>query len=289
MDRRRSPAARRYVSNWIKAVRQDALASHFPRSTACSGLGGRASFLVFNPELTLSSTPCENLFSAFMPMAPVEGHDAAPESVPAQPSPTTPLTNVLSSAYCMSVCIHTGKLCWTTLKLGAAGCADLCPAARPVPARHRRRAAGAGRPDADHAPGGGGAEGRPQHRAPRLRRAGAGGRDQAGARPRQLRRRRSAYGRSAPARAAQTETLARQILAMAAGQGVDPLDLAERISALAQSKERNTMNSYSRRRKPPGRVSVVRLHRPGRAGHGARPAQRRSTSPSPSCWRSSAC
>ena len=40
-----------------------------------------------------------------------------------------------------------------------------------------------------------------------------------------------------PARAAQTDTLARQILAMAAGQGVDPLELAERISALAQSKE----------------------------------------------------
>jgi GntR family transcriptional regulator len=40
-----------------------------------------------------------------------------------------------------------------------------------------------------------------------------------------------------PARAAQAETLARQILAMAAGQGVDPRDLAERITALAQSKE----------------------------------------------------
>ena len=40
-----------------------------------------------------------------------------------------------------------------------------------------------------------------------------------------------------PARAAQTDTLARQILALAAGQGVDPLVLAERISALAQSKE----------------------------------------------------
>jgi GntR family transcriptional regulator len=40
-----------------------------------------------------------------------------------------------------------------------------------------------------------------------------------------------------PARAAQTDTLARQILAMAAGQGVDPLALAERITALAQSKE----------------------------------------------------
>jgi GntR family transcriptional regulator len=40
-----------------------------------------------------------------------------------------------------------------------------------------------------------------------------------------------------PTRAAQTDTLARQILAMAAGQGVDPLVLAERISALAQSKE----------------------------------------------------
>ncbi|HLY81314.1 MAG TPA: GntR family transcriptional regulator [Caulobacteraceae bacterium] len=42
-----------------------------------------------------------------------------------------------------------------------------------------------------------------------------------------------------PQRAAQTDTLARQILAMAAGQGVDPLDLAARISALAQSKEPN--------------------------------------------------
>src|SRR3984957_10208695 len=40
-----------------------------------------------------------------------------------------------------------------------------------------------------------------------------------------------------PARAAQADTLARQILAMAAGQGVDPRDLAERITALAQSKE----------------------------------------------------
>ena len=40
-----------------------------------------------------------------------------------------------------------------------------------------------------------------------------------------------------PTRAAQTDTLARQILAMAAGQGVDPLVLAERITALAQSKE----------------------------------------------------
>ena len=42
-----------------------------------------------------------------------------------------------------------------------------------------------------------------------------------------------------PARAAQADTLARQILAMAAGQGVDPQVLAERISALAQSKEPN--------------------------------------------------
>ena len=40
-----------------------------------------------------------------------------------------------------------------------------------------------------------------------------------------------------PARAAQADTLARQILAMAAGQGVDPRDLAERITALAQPKE----------------------------------------------------
>jgi GntR family transcriptional regulator len=43
-----------------------------------------------------------------------------------------------------------------------------------------------------------------------------------------------------PARAAQTDTLARQILAMAAGQGVDPLALAERLTALAQPKEQNT-------------------------------------------------
>ena len=40
-----------------------------------------------------------------------------------------------------------------------------------------------------------------------------------------------------PARVAQADTLARQILALAAGQGVDPRDLAERITALAQSKE----------------------------------------------------
>jgi len=40
-----------------------------------------------------------------------------------------------------------------------------------------------------------------------------------------------------PMRAAQTDTLARQILAMAAGQGVDPLVLAERITALSQPKE----------------------------------------------------
>jgi len=44
----------------------------------------------------------------------------------------------------------------------------------------------------------------------------------------------------APEREAQTDTLARQILAMAAGQGVDPLALAERITALAQSKETNS-------------------------------------------------
>ncbi|HEY2708694.1 MAG TPA: GntR family transcriptional regulator [Caulobacteraceae bacterium] len=40
-----------------------------------------------------------------------------------------------------------------------------------------------------------------------------------------------------PARAAQTDTLARQVLALAAGQGVDPAVLAERIVALAQPKE----------------------------------------------------
>jgi GntR family transcriptional regulator len=40
-----------------------------------------------------------------------------------------------------------------------------------------------------------------------------------------------------PARAAQTDGLARQVLASAAAQGIDPLDLAERIAALAASKE----------------------------------------------------
>jgi len=40
-----------------------------------------------------------------------------------------------------------------------------------------------------------------------------------------------------PARAAQTDDLARQILATAAAQGLDPLALAERITSLAQSKE----------------------------------------------------
>ncbi|HEY1750897.1 MAG TPA: GntR family transcriptional regulator [Caulobacteraceae bacterium] len=42
-----------------------------------------------------------------------------------------------------------------------------------------------------------------------------------------------------PARAAQTDNLARQALAMAQAQGVDPLDLAERIAALTTSKESN--------------------------------------------------
>jgi GntR family transcriptional regulator len=43
-----------------------------------------------------------------------------------------------------------------------------------------------------------------------------------------------------PARAAQADALARQVLALAAGQGVDPAALAERIVALAQSKETNS-------------------------------------------------
>jgi GntR family transcriptional regulator len=42
-----------------------------------------------------------------------------------------------------------------------------------------------------------------------------------------------------PARAAQTDNLARQALALAQVQGVDPHDLARRISALAASKEPN--------------------------------------------------
>jgi GntR family transcriptional regulator len=40
-----------------------------------------------------------------------------------------------------------------------------------------------------------------------------------------------------PAKAARTDHLARRILALAAGHGVDPLALAERIVALAQPKE----------------------------------------------------
>jgi len=43
-----------------------------------------------------------------------------------------------------------------------------------------------------------------------------------------------------PTRAAQTDDLARQILASAAAQGLDPLALAERIAALAQSKDKTT-------------------------------------------------
>ena len=43
----------------------------------------------------------------------------------------------------------------------------------------------------------------------------------------------------AEARAAQTENLARQSLAMAQAQGIDPRDLAERIVRLAASKELN--------------------------------------------------
>jgi GntR family transcriptional regulator len=42
-----------------------------------------------------------------------------------------------------------------------------------------------------------------------------------------------------PARAAQTDNLARQALAMAQAQGIDPRDLAHRIAALAASKEPN--------------------------------------------------
>jgi len=40
-----------------------------------------------------------------------------------------------------------------------------------------------------------------------------------------------------PSQAAQTDGLARQVLASAAAQGIDPLALAERIAALAASKE----------------------------------------------------
>ena len=40
-----------------------------------------------------------------------------------------------------------------------------------------------------------------------------------------------------PTRAAQTDDLARQILATAVAQGIDPLVLAERIAALTPSKE----------------------------------------------------
>jgi GntR family transcriptional regulator len=40
-----------------------------------------------------------------------------------------------------------------------------------------------------------------------------------------------------PARAVQTDNLARQVLAMAQAQGIEPLDLARRIADLAQSKE----------------------------------------------------
>jgi len=43
-----------------------------------------------------------------------------------------------------------------------------------------------------------------------------------------------------PTRAAQTDDLARQVLAMAAAQGLDPLALAERIAALAPSKDKTT-------------------------------------------------
>src|SRR5215472_3518021 len=43
-----------------------------------------------------------------------------------------------------------------------------------------------------------------------------------------------------PQRAAQTDELARQILASAVAQGLDPRDLAERIAALAPSKEPKT-------------------------------------------------
>lgn len=41
-----------------------------------------------------------------------------------------------------------------------------------------------------------------------------------------------------PTRAAQTDDLARQVLATAAAQGLDPLALAERIAALAPSKDK---------------------------------------------------
>ena len=40
-----------------------------------------------------------------------------------------------------------------------------------------------------------------------------------------------------PARAAQADNLARQVLAMAQAQGIDPRDLARRIADLAQPKE----------------------------------------------------
>ena len=43
-----------------------------------------------------------------------------------------------------------------------------------------------------------------------------------------------------PTRATQTDDLARQALAMAAAQGLDPLALAERIAALAASKDKTT-------------------------------------------------
>jgi len=43
----------------------------------------------------------------------------------------------------------------------------------------------------------------------------------------------------APARAAQTDNLARQVLAMAQAQGIEPQDLARRIADLASSKEPN--------------------------------------------------
>ena len=43
-----------------------------------------------------------------------------------------------------------------------------------------------------------------------------------------------------PTRAAQTDDLARQALAMAAAQGLDPLALAERIAALAPSMDTTT-------------------------------------------------
>ena len=43
-----------------------------------------------------------------------------------------------------------------------------------------------------------------------------------------------------PTRAAQTDDLARHVLALAAAQGLDPLALAERIAALAPSKDKTT-------------------------------------------------